>query len=264
VVSIDCVAGLVWLVVFILVSSGYKAILTDFKLTRTKYYSILLAVMQGKLFKEATWWPQYLEAKVLELFVNLEESAEAFKEAHPDFENEKRHPLTPAEFRKAYPDFAPGESWWDYYFGIDTRPLTESKKQWRVLQTNLRELWDRGGFPLDMSSLLMMLLMIFDTDSYIDPRPPFGSIFDIDLESPYYQSLVWLNGQPWRARVCKLCKRRFIASWPSNEHCSQHCTAVALREYKREFRAARAAKYNRNRRLARAKSKLQRIKRLGK
>jgi hypothetical protein len=235
--------------------------------------------MERKRSKVATWWPQYLEAKPLELFMNLEESATAFTEAHPDFENKERHPATPAEFRKAYPEFAP-DSWWDSEYvqntdtsedgqklaaalmkqveesGIDTRPLTESKKAWRVTQANLRDVWDRGSlsFPLDMHSLLMFLLMVYDRD---DEDPPFGAIFDIDPQSPYQQALVWLNSQPWRARTCKVCKRRFIASWPSNEHCSQHCAFIALREFKRKFREDHAEQYNRDRRKARAKAKLE-------
>ena len=36
---------------------------------------------QDKKFKEATWYPQFLEAKRLELFVNLEESEAAFRKA---------------------------------------------------------------------------------------------------------------------------------------------------------------------------------------
>ena len=247
--------------------------------------------MQEKRFKDATWWPQYLKAKVLELFVNLEDSEDAFRRAHPEFENEnlgrrtyrgniglkKKQPVTPDEFRKAYPDFAPA-SWWDSEYdqdtntpedgqnlaaalmkqlkesGIDTRPLTESKQMWRITQENLRDVWDRGSlsFPLDMYSLLMFLLMVFDRD--VEDHRPFGDIFDIDPESPYQQSLLWLNSQPWRARTCRLCKRRFIASWPSNEHCSQRCAAIALREYKKTFRAGHAKQYNKNRRKARAKT----------
>jgi hypothetical protein len=231
--------------------------------------------MGQKRFKVATWYPEFLAAKPLELFVNLEDSEATFTEAHPEFENKERHPVTPAEFRKAYPEFAP-DSWWDSEYvqntdtsedgqklaaalmkqveesGIDARPLTESKKAWRVVQANLREFWARRGFPLDISTLMMMLLSVYDRD---DEDPPFGHVFDIDLESPYYQSLVWLNSQPWRARVCQCCHRCFIASWPSNEHCSHHCAAIALREYKREFRADHAKQYNRNRRQARAKTR---------
>jgi hypothetical protein len=224
-----------------------------------------------KRFKEATWWPRYLEAKPLELFVNLEESANAFTEAHRDFENEERQPVTPAEFRKAYPDFVPA-GWWEYRsdadavtsrfdgdiarFGAEVVRERWEPTQWQTTQASLRSAWDRG-FSLEPRDLIILVTLVFDPQELNEgDRPLLGSILQIDPESTYYKSLVWLNSQPWRAGTCQLCKRRFIASWPSNdEYCSRHCKKVGLREYKREYRKARAKKYNANRRKARAKMK---------
>jgi hypothetical protein len=243
----------------------------------------MLLAMTEKKFKEATWWPQYLEAKPLELFVNLEESSAAFRKAHPEFENEslgpQKHrgsiglknpqPVTPAEFRVKYPNFAP-DGWWDYRSDIDvvinrfnadiTREPTENL-QWRNTQAVLRGAWD-GGFPLDPRTLMILLAMVIDPQELNEgDNPLLGNTLQINPESTYYKSLVWLNSQPWRARVCKPCGRRFIASWPRNRFCSQHCIPTAQPSYKRDFRKVRSDKYNANRRKARAKANLKRTQR---
>lgn len=240
---------------------------------------MILAMWQQRRFKDTTWYPHFLEAKPLELFVNLEESDAAFRDAHPEFENEnlgrrtyrgniglkRKQPVTPAEFRPAYPDFAP-DMWWSYRADSPDPRLFPNEPppelQWRETQRGLRGAWDRGEFPMEPQELMTWLLTVFDPKEVNEgDKPMLANILQIDPESTYYKSLVWLNSQPWRARTCKLCKRRFIASWPSNEHCSQHCAAVALREYKRKFRADHAKQYNRNRRKARTKAKLRRASR---
>jgi len=233
---------------------------------------MILAMRQQRRFKDATWYPQFLEAKPLELFVNLEESNAAFRDAHPEFENEnlghrtyrgniglkKKQPVTPAEFRKAYPDFAQ-DMWWSYRADSPDPRLFPNvpppELQWRETQRYLRGAWDEG-LPLEPRDLMMALALVLDpreVNEGGDGKPLLANILQIDSESTYYKSVVWLNSQPWRARTCKVCKRRFIASWPSNEHCSQHCAAIALREYKRKFREDHATQYNRNRKKARAK-----------
>jgi hypothetical protein len=282
----------------------------------------MLLAMKEKRFKDATWWLQYLEAKALELFVNLEESEDVFREAHPEFENEdlgrrrykgniglkKKQPVTPDEFRAAYPNFV-ADSWWTYRSN-DSAWNPKHELQWRLNQTWLREIWDaRFGLDSPPSSMASVLTdgdefnrilgealhgplppsgarqarispvsyegRLFVTQcilqSIIHPeyvgyygdglpedeslkKPVFGNVLEMDFfEGTYIELFTWLNSQPWRARTC-ICKRRFIASWPSNEHCSQHCAAIALREYKRKFRAGHAEQYNRDRRKARAKT----------
>jgi hypothetical protein len=215
---------------------------------------------EGKRFKEATWWPQYLEAKPLELFVNLEESEAAFRAAHPKFKNEKNLPVMAAEFRKTYPDFAP-EGWWSYrcsslpdWPGV---PKQVPELHWRMNQSLLRSAWD-GGFRLEFRDLSLLLLSVFDPQNLgKDDAPVLADPMEID-ESPYYKSVLWLNSQPWRAKTCKSCWRRFVASWPSNEWCSQHCIPTAQPSYKRDYRNDRRDKYNANRKKARAKAKLKR------
>jgi hypothetical protein len=224
---------------------------------------------QDARFKEATWYPQFLRAKPLEIFVNLEESEAAFIEAHPEFENEslghrshrngiglkQKQPVTAAEFRKAYPDFAP-EGWWSCR--PDLPSLRDDRPQWRVSQAKLREAWD-GGFPLEQYKLFSLLLTVIDPQEVEEGDKLVLSSMALMCDernvNAYYESLIWLNSQPWRARTCKLCKRRFIASWPSTEHCSSHCAAVALRKFKQSYRAERAKEYNENRRKARVERK---------
>lgn len=225
-------------------------------------------MQQEKRFKEATWYPQFLEAKPLELFVNLEESETAFSAAHPKFKNEKKQPVTAAEFREKYPNFAP-DSWWDYRsdaedvvgrfdtdfarFGGEIVREKWEPTQWQTAQKLLRSAWD-GGFPLEARDLIILLTIVFDPQELNEgDRPLLGNILQIDPQNAYYKSLVWLNSQPWRARVCKTCGRRFIASWPSNECCSQPCIPTSQPSYKRDYRNARRDKYNTARRKARAR-----------
>jgi hypothetical protein len=209
--------------------------------------------MQDKQFKDTTWWLQYLEAKPLELFVNLEDSEAAFKDAHPDFETDRKQPMTVAEFCAAYPDFAPNE-WWTYRSNDEWNRRNDL--QWRLNQKMLREVWEywSAGATVGIFQLMAVILSVVNPEDVGEKKPTFGDIMEVDAQSTYYESLVWLNSQPWRAKTCEHCKRRFIASWPSNEHCSQHCAAIALREYKRKYREDRATQYNRNRRKARAKT----------
>ena len=146
-------------------------------------------------------------------------------------------------------------------FGAEVVRERSEPTQWQTTQSILRSAWD-GGFPLDPRNLIILLTLVLDPQELNEGDTPlFGNILQIDPESTYYKSLVWLNSQPWRARTCKTCSRRFIASWTRSKCCSQHCIPSAQPSYKRDYRRDRSDKYNAARKEARGNAKRKRTKR---
>jgi len=118
-------------------------------------------------------------------------------------------------FRHDNPRFAPAK-WWDY------QP-TDSK-QWELVQGFLREAWD-DNFELDLFELTRLLLCVFDpTDTveaiFNDPRRPvFATLNDIADDSGFHIGVRYLAEHPWAAKVCKECKRPFVADIPPRKYC---------------------------------------------
>jgi hypothetical protein len=54
-------------------------------------------------------------------------------------------------------------------------------------------------------------------------------------ESPFEQAVMHLFENPWCARFCPVCKKRFVAAHSKNKFCSSECSEKDRRRQKREW-----------------------------
>lgn len=168
-------------------------------------------------------------------------------------------------FRNNFPDVAPGE-WWSYkptHLNPDVA-ITNPELQWRRVQQMLRQAW-RRGFPLDIT--IKLITSVFRPDSVgdaalfgtTDNRPTFAQWHEMPSEKGYYpfqKGIVYLHKQPWRARFCRECRKRFVAVESKNVYCSDACSNESRLRQKREWFNKTGSK----RRAARNKNKKKRMK----
>jgi hypothetical protein len=133
-------------------------------------------------------------------------------------------------FRHNYPDFVPQE-WWSYQSGRTSKP------QWQFNQNYLREIW-RGRFADNLFHRMLLVLSVFDPNDmswmwpFRDPdavKPAFISLDEMNAQHtyPYHKAAMFLFAQPWRARFCAECNKRFVAATSQNLYCSSECFQVA-------------------------------------
>jgi hypothetical protein len=131
-------------------------------------------------------------------------------------------------FREDNPDFLPSSWWagpaWNEGFGTYTPWLRE--------RDLLRQCWAKG-FPADktlelVSSNLFLIArtLTFDSAEEINNAPQ--KIW------PYQRAVLFLHINTWRAKVCHVCKRRFIAGSKIGKYCGNHCSASVVRESHRK------------------------------
>ena len=156
--------------------------------------------------------------------------------------------LEPADvdyFRHNYPDFVP-QAWWDYRDG----------GQWKMAQRFLRDTWN-DNFPEDIFLAMRALLCVFDpstmdglTLSGQPYQPSFAELGDLKAGAyPYQTAVQFLFAEPWRARFCGECKKRFVAAEPKTKYCSEICSHENRNRQKRDW-WDRAGRARRDRRVA--------------
>jgi hypothetical protein len=125
-------------------------------------------------------------------------------------------------FRRDNPRFAPAD-WWDYQpTNSEGKILPET--QWQLTQKFLQEAWD-DDFELDLFELTRLLLCVFDpagTEAGIfkDPiRPAFAGLKELADDWGFHLGVRYLAEHPWAAKVCKECKRPFVADIPQRKYC---------------------------------------------
>lgn len=192
-------------------------------------------------------------------------------EALAEFSN--LEPQDVERFRAKYPDFVP-QKWWDYV-GTSANSkgdlVTSTGKQWQMNQRFLREAWDKH-FTGELFFIIRLTMSVFDPDELLDvafgfnERPSFATLSELPWGTyPHQKAVLFLHQQPWRARFCAECKKRFVAAEPKNKYCSDACSHENRNRQKRKWfnehgseqRAARRRKANRRqkkRRRARLKS----------
>jgi hypothetical protein len=131
-------------------------------------------------------------------------------------------------FRQKHPDFFPGK-WWDYRNG----------QQWRMTQDFLRQAWEErfaGGF----FTQVRLLLSVFDPETTLDAafgfdvklgeEQVFANLGDISAgTTPFQRAVLHLFENPWRARFCPVCGKRFVAAEAKTKFCSLPCSDEATR-----------------------------------
>jgi hypothetical protein len=111
-----------------------------------------------------------------------------------------------------------------------------------------------------------LTMSVFDPDQLLDVldgsnvRPRFATLQELTLGSyPHQTAVLFLYQQPWRARFCAECKKRFVAAEPKNKYCSDACSHENRNRQKREWfnkhgskqRAARRREANRSKKRGR-------------
>jgi hypothetical protein len=126
---------------------------------------------------------------------------------------------------------------------------------WQAFQRVLRDAWQLG-FPLEECVRLISCAAVADRlYSATDAEP--------DLSSypvwPYQRAVMFLGVEPWRARFCGQCGKRFVADKPARRFCSNTCSTKARKASRmdwwnragEEWRAKKDAKGKRSRRTKR-------------
>ena len=144
--------------------------------------------------------------------------------------------LEPAEvdyFRNNYPDFVP-QKWWDYT--PDTirseKRVPMDPKQWQLSQSRIQKAWKEsfGGGVVALIDLLSLFfnptsLFLFGQEEDDEPKPMFANTSQMGYGSlPVQRGVIFLFENPWRARFCAECNKRFVAAQPKNKFCSPECS----------------------------------------
>ena len=137
-------------------------------------------------------------------------------------------------FRNNYPEFLPSK-WWNYRDG----------QQWRMTQEFLRESWEKH-FTGGIFFVTRLILSVFNPDDLLDSQ--FGFTVERRKEkgfadlgeipwgaTPFQRAVLHLFENPWRARFCRVCNKRFIAVEAKNKFCGSECSAEDRRRQKREW-----------------------------
>lgn len=140
-------------------------------------------------------------------------------------------------FRNNYPDFV-AQAWWDY----QTEP---NRKQWQMTQEFVRDAWERR-FTGGLFFMMRIVLSVFDPTTLFDviwgfdktipglERPAFASMGDLPYgNSPFQNAVLYIFENPWRARFCAECNKRFVAAEPKNKYCSEACSHEKRNRQKR-------------------------------
>lgn len=100
---------------------------------------------------------------------------------------------------------------------------------WQAFQQVLSEAW-KIRFPLEESVRLISCAAVADRLSGKTDVEP-------DLLSyrvwPYQRAVMLLGVEPWRARFCAKCWKRFVADKPARRFCSNRCASSARRQSKK-------------------------------
>lgn len=89
-------------------------------------------------------------------------------------------------------------------------PEAEWVPRWWGFQAGLLQAW-KEGFPADWAVSLIALT---------HPKTTFEAW-------PYQRALMFLAVEPWRARFCGICGKRFVAGKPATRFCSAKCAGSA-------------------------------------
>ena len=106
-------------------------------------------------------------------------------------------------FSAAHPDFVP--AWW--FMAIGGR----GKGPWMRERDLIREAW--GKFQADL--ILRLVTSHWFTFGTFNRR----EVSSQEKEWPYQQAVMFLHINPWRAKTCLFCGRRFIAEHPKAKFC---------------------------------------------
>jgi hypothetical protein len=164
-------------------------------------------------------------------------------------------------FRNNYADFAPQE-WWDYRSAVWGEQWKTTQIHVALAwengfareKDNLRNAHQLASLtmlvfdPVDLAEKSYMEKRLNDQGHSKDPNnwdnywnawkndtkqhPALGHIYEQGgallaykrVNTGYHKAIAFLFAQPWRARFCAECKKRFVAAEPKNKFCSESCS----------------------------------------
>lgn len=111
--------------------------------------------------------------------------------------------------------------------GSSERAVTLSA--WWIMREGLRQTWNEH-FPLDRCMALIAFYL------YEEPRPSLSQVWPPPFQVwPFQRAVMFLGMEPWRARFCTLCGKRFVAAKPAQRFCSTDCSKAARKSSKRTW-----------------------------
>jgi hypothetical protein len=150
--------------------------------------------------------------------------------------------LEPAEFEyfhNNYPDFFPASFWVralkaTVEDGVQVAP-SRSALLADAIQIQVRLAW-KSGFPAEQTIGLIgaggIVSMGQLTPEQKESRKLLG--FDTEFNTyPYQRATMRLYSQPWRARYCSHCGKRFVALEKKTIYCGDDCNRTARRQKQR-------------------------------
>jgi hypothetical protein len=199
---------------------------------------------------------------------------ENFRDAQSLAEYSNLKPEEVEYFRSNFPDFVP-PAWWTY------KAHRAEKKQWQMTQQFLRDAW-QDHFKGGTYSLVRLILSVFDPKRLFDAalgldeygfddsiaKPAFARLSEIEWGYiPFHRAVLYLFDNPWRARFCTECNRRFVAAEAKNKFCSEKCShetrirqqRASWHEHKKQWRPPR----KKSKRMSPGDTKSRRVKRGG-
>jgi hypothetical protein len=145
------------------------------------------------------------DAQTLALFSNLTEDAEYFS--------------------RNYSDFVPF-TWWTPAANVKLGKYLS----WTPERDRLREAWEAGfpaGKTLELATSPLFLMARQADAEELENTPP--KIW------PYQEAVLFLHANPWRAKFCNNCGRRYVKEKPPQKFCSERCTREARKKGKRKL-----------------------------
>ena len=150
-----------------------------------------------------------------------------------DFANLKPDDL--ADFRQRYPNFAPDSwpgGWWNSRVVAEQGGL---EFRWQEMQRQLHKLWLQRFSPD-----LCVELMIVGTEwarmsakynaqqqAGEEQELRAGSGFDASPKVwDFQRAIMFLYVQPWRARICEMCGKMYVANHGKRKYCTGTNSAV--------------------------------------
>lgn len=139
------------------------------------------------------------------------------------------------EFQNSiYPCFLPSDFW-------DTKTATTTgERPWQSLQAFLSEVWKKG-FPLEEA---IQLIVCVDKNTKTAQRLEAAlnmsneEVLSMEIKPevwPFQRAVMYLAVNPWRARFCLRCGKRFVALKPRNVYCGDDCSRESRKGTKRNW-----------------------------
>jgi hypothetical protein len=123
-------------------------------------------------------------------------------------------------FCRNHDDFFPRNFWnWSV-----KSPLETVRFLW-AFQRVLQGAWQLG-FPLEECVRLISCTAVPDRLTGATDAEPDMSSYPV---WPYQRAVMLLGVEPWRARFCPRCGKRFVADKPARRFCSNRCSSGARR-----------------------------------